>query len=58
MRNNDQQLLQEIQRLQKQTQNLQTQLDKLQKKLVSHNTAHNLTNAKSVAKKSVASAVA
>ena len=37
---NDQQLLQEIKRLQQQTQALQSQLNTLQKKLVSHHTAH------------------
>jgi hypothetical protein len=52
---NDQQLLQEIQRLQQQTQLLQTQLNKLQKKLVSHKVNHEHHQAKEVAKKPSAS---
>lgn len=49
----DQQLLQEIQRLQKQTQTLQSQLVKLQKKLTSNNTTHTQQQAKATPKKTL-----
>lgn len=47
---NDEQLIQEIKRLQQQSKNLQSQLNTLQKKMVSHNSAQSHHQEKTVAK--------